>query len=166
MKMQTLIAALVIVALVIAPTRAHAGDCTEDGSSCGSFFVVLYAGVIAGGILDGAVGLGGLVTMIGGANDVAHHRSTLSWRVLNYVFGSLNLAAGLTWGVLAASRTIDSTLGVAVAVPQLAIGAADLTVAVLSTRHSHDAVAVSIAPMAGRDVSNHAINGASLKFTF
>jgi hypothetical protein len=166
MKLQTLIAAIVIAAIILAPTRAHAGDCTEDGSSCGGFVLVLYGAVIAGEALDAAIGLGGLVAMIGGANDVAHHRSTVSWRVLNYIFGGLNLAAGLTWGILAANHNIDPTLGVAVAVPHLAIGAADLTVAVLSTKHSRDVVSVSIAPMAGRDISNHAINGASLKLTF
>lgn len=166
MKMQTLIAALVIAALTLAPTRAHAGDCTEDGSSCGPLALIIYAGVIGGGVIDGAIGLGGLATMIGGANNVAHHHSALGWRIVNYVFGGLNLALGLTWGILAANRTIDPTLGVAVAIPHLAIGAADLTVAVLSTRHSRDVVALSIAPMAGRDVSGHSINGASLQMTF
>ena len=166
MKTQSLIAALVIVALIVAPTRAHA-DCDDGNTDCAAPLVVLIeGGIIAGSVLDGVIAVGGLVTMIGGANDVAHHRWRAGWRIANYVLAGANFGVGAIWGVLAANRTIDPQLGLAVAVPQLAIGAADLTVALLSSTRGRDVVAVSIAPMAGRDISGHAINGASLALTF
>ena len=163
MKLQTLVAALVIAALTLASTRAHA-DCTEDGSSCPGLAAIVV-GVFIGGIIEGSIAVGGLVTMIGGANDLAHHRPTRSGRIANYVFASLNLAAGLAWGIVAA-QGIDTTMAVSIAAPHLLVGAADLTVAILSSSRGHDAVALSLAPMAGRDVSGHAISGASLKLTF
>jgi hypothetical protein len=163
MKLQTLIAAFVIAALTLAPTRAHA-DCTEDGSGCPDF-AAAFAGLIAVGSIEGSIAVAGIVTMAGGANDVAHHRSTRSWRVANYVFASLNFAAGLAWSIVACDK-IDTQLALGMAVPHLAVGAADLTVAVLSAKQSRDIVALSVAPMAGRDVSGHALSGASLKLTF
>jgi heme A synthase len=163
MKLQTLFAALVIAALTLAPARAHA-DCTEDGSGCPGLAAV-FAGIVVGGVFEGSMVVGGIVTMAGGAIDVAHHRSTRSWRVANYVFASLNLAAGLAWGIVAFDK-IDTQLAIGIAVPHLAVGGADLTVALLSSKHSRDLVALSVAPMAGRDVSGHSIAGASLKMTF
>ncbi|HEX4461321.1 MAG TPA: hypothetical protein VIA18_25245 [Polyangia bacterium] len=163
MKPQTLVAALVIAALTLAPAPAHA-DCTEDGSGCGGF-AALFAGIIVGGVIEGSMVVGGIVSMAHGANDVAHHRSTRSWRIANYVFATLNLAAGLAWSIVAFDK-IDPQLAIGVAVPHLAVGAAGLTVAVLSEEHSGHAVALSLVPMSGRDVSGHSISGASLKMTF
>lgn len=162
MKLQTLVAALLIVTLTLAPTRAHA-DC-DDGGCSG--LAVLYGGIIGGAALEGAAALGGLITMTGGAYDVTHHRYRAGWRIVNYVFAGLNFGAAFIWTVLAADGIAPPSLAFPVAVPHLAIGAADLTVALLSAKHSHDIVSVSVAPMVGRDISGHTLSGASLKMTF
>lgn len=163
MKLQTLIAALAIAAITLAPRRAHAG-CDEDGS-CGNGFAFAIAGVFIGGSIEASLAVAGVVTMIGGANNLGHHRASRGWRIANYVFAGLNLGAALAWGIVAADR-IDTGLAISFAAPHLAVGAADLTVAVLSSVHSRDVVSLSLAPMAGRDVSGHSISGASLKMTF
>lgn len=159
----TLLVAVAIAAVTLAPTRAHA-DCTEDGSSCPGL-AAAFAGVVVGGAIEGSAMIGGIVTMIGGANDVAHHRMSRGWRIANYVFAGLNLSAGLAWGILAA-KGIETDLGIGLAASHLTVGAADLTVALLAAPHSHDVVALALAPMGGRDVSGHSISGVSLKLTF
>jgi hypothetical protein len=159
MTLRKSIPLLLAVLLIIAARPARA-DCTEDGSSCDGLAAAVY-GAIAGLTIDAAVGVGGVITLVGGAVDVGTHRNSRGWRIANYVFGSLNLVHGLVWGGLAASR-ISPALTASVMAPHLALGAGDLTLAVVSSR-SAGQMALALRPMAGRDSTGHSVAGISVQ---
>lgn len=162
MKLHALVGALVL-ALLLRPATAHA-DCTEDGRDCPGL-ALAFAGVIVGGTMEAAMLIGGLVTMAGGAHDIVRQRYGGGWRVANYVFAGLNLAAGLGW-TAAAMAGFELPISLGFAVPNLAIGGADLAVGLVAGAHSPEAVKLSFAPMAGRDVSGHSVSGVSVRLTF
>jgi anti-sigma factor RsiW len=162
MKLQALVFALALV-LLMRPATAYA-DCTEDGSDCPGAALAV-AGIVVVGSMEAGMLIGGLVTMAGGAHDIARQRYSGGWRVANYVFAGLNLAAGVAWAGLAVAG-VERSIAIGFAVPNLAIGGADLAVGLVAASHSGDAVNLSFAPMAGRDATGHALSGVSLRLTF
>jgi hypothetical protein len=97
---------------------------------------------ITGGVIAGVVGsfitIGGLVSLAGGSNDLAHDRSTRSWRVANYVFGTCNLVSGIVLGSVAVGVGDDTFLhaGGAGALTLFALAAANISVAVVSAKRA------------------------------
>ena len=142
-----------VTALVVSFSAVTArADCTEDGSGCPGLGLVI-AGI---GVEEGSVFVGGLITMIGGAVDVGGHRNTRGWRIANYVFASLNLTSGIVWSGFGA-------LGGIFAAPHFALGGADLTVAIISDKRSHEQIHVQLRPLAGRDSTGRPLAGLGIQ---
>jgi hypothetical protein len=91
--------------------------------------------MVLAGLAEGTILVGGIVSMAGGANDLVHHRTQRKWRVANYVFGALNLAAGSVLAGFSAAGTVPFWLG-PVALLNLSVGSADLGIGVASQRRA------------------------------
>lgn len=50
------------------------------------------------------VGLGGVTSLVGGAVDLAGHRHHRGWRISNFTFGALNIAAAAIWAGITYGR--------------------------------------------------------------
>ena len=121
---------LVAMMLTMFSGRAHADD--NDGGA------VVGIGAVA--VLDASLVIGGLVTAIGGGVHLPSKRRNRGWRVANYVFGGLNLAASA--GVIAGSLALGSSwyrdetaIWAPVAVTNFAVGAADLVIGLLDAQN-------------------------------
>jgi hypothetical protein len=160
MNVRNLILSLVVAMLtLLSSTRAHA-DCTDNGTNCSG-----VVGAIMGPV-DGAQLAGGLITMIGGAVDLSRHHASRGWRIANYVLGSLNLVSGLALTGFSIAVG-DTGYFSGFAGSHLAIGGADLTVAIISSRHAAESMALRIRPLSGKDSTGHLMAGLGLElFSF
>jgi hypothetical protein len=122
---------LLMVSLIVSTPRLARANCTDSDGYAGCDFVGPTVALTMGGIIEASILIGGIVTMAGGANDLLHERATRKWRVANYVFGTLNLAAGIVWGGFAAANISPQLTG-SFALPHLAVGAANLGVGIVS----------------------------------
>jgi hypothetical protein len=148
-KLPVLVLVLALT-MILGSRPAHA-----DGGGGGE----AYLGAAIGLMLDVGIGVGSLASLAVGAVEVGTHHNWRGWRIANYVFGVLNLAAGITWGALAASGT-HPDWGVPALVPQLALGGANFTVAIISSvRASRGAVALRLQPMNMRDGGGRLVAG-------
>lgn len=121
---------VVAVALLIGAAHpARAANCGEGGPCPG--LAAAFAGVVIGGIVEGSIAVGGIVTIAGGGRDEAHGGHARKWRIANVVFGTLNVAAGLVWTGFAAAG-ISPSLTIPFGVPHLAVGIGDFVVAGIS----------------------------------
>ncbi len=160
--MRSLALVIAILSTLALARPAHA-DC-DDGGSCGNF-AAAFALVVMGGITEGSIAVGGLVTMGGGAKDLAHGGHKRTWRIANIVFGSLNLAAGIVWSGFAAAR-ISPYLTVPFAIPHLAVGAADIAVGAISWERRGTPQPIALVPVVGGDAQHGTYAGVALTGRF
>jgi hypothetical protein len=161
--MRSLALLLTLLTTLALARPAHA-DCTEDGSGCPGL-AAAFAGVVIGGITEGSIAVGGLVTMAVGAKDLSRGGHKRALRIANVVFGALNLAAGVIWGGFAAAR-ISPSFTIPFAVPHLAVGAADIAVGALSWQRRDHGPAIALVPVVGGDAQHGTFAGVALTGRF
>jgi hypothetical protein len=105
---------------------------------------------VAGAVVDGAVVLAGVVTLVGTATDLRSRPTSRAWRYGAYATGVLNTAMGLVLLGFVPFVTDDARTFTAIAGPsQLAIGVGNLVLGYLSGRAGRSSI--SLAPIGGRD---------------
>jgi len=163
MRTTAVVTALALALLFARPARAVCSDGTEG--PCGGDLLAAFAGIVIGGVTEGSIAVGGVVTMIGGGRDLARGGHKRTWRIANTVFGTLNLAAGLVWAGLAAAR-ISPYFSIPFAVPHLVVGIGDITVAAVSWDHSRSPPPVALVPLVGGDAQHGTVAGLMLTGRF
>jgi hypothetical protein len=155
--------ALAVVLTLLLGTGAHADPVCDHAffGQCGTSSLALQGTLYA---IDASFAVGGVVALIGGANDLGRGRAGRGWRIGNYVFGALNFGAAVMWGSFAIANVSPGFTG-PLAIPHFAIGTGDIIVGLVSSSRVAPPLAFSLRPIASRDLGGHALTGVALQIT-
>lgn len=138
----SVIAAMIVLALSLSSPRAARAD--ER-----STLALLYVGVP---LVDGAIGVGGMVTLINTSVDLSERgaRPSPAWRTMSWVFGGLNTALAIGWSAT------SGQLGWYAAMPALThgvIGIVNLALAGRSLARERSGPRIALVPLVTADRS-------------